>query len=196
MNNVKIFFTLLPGYQNDQQYTNFNIDRKQQSLAGRRLLKTALTSFSHSYNTGVQIKHDKFGKPFIPGCKLSFNISHSKNIVMCAICTFEAIGIDVEVVDREIYHLKNKILSKSERKLCTTSDDVFKFWTLKESYLKAIGTGLSKSPNQITIKDIENFTFFTDKIENRYRYAVSYKSQEGTGAHCTPELYFVEYQNL
>lgn len=105
----------------------------------------------------VEFYEDSFGKPKVTNYKdIHFNISHSGSWVVCAIDDMP-IGIDVELIkpidigvakrfySREEY-LKLMMLNEEER-----MEYFYKLWTLKESYIKAIGHGL--------LKDISSCSF-------------------------------------
>ena len=113
--------------------------------------------FNKIFNNEYEIIKNEFGKPYLKGKDLYFNISHSKGFSMAIIDKCEC-GIDVEQI-REYNELmavkictaqEYKFLNKSERK-----DYYFTtLWVLKESYLKCLGIGISKPMNEINfIKD-------------------------------------------
>jgi len=93
-------------------------------------------AFSPSYN--------KFGKPSIEGMP-EFNISHCKNAIAVAI-NETPIGIDVESIRRVEQSLIERTMNEEEQTLIRTADDparVFtRLWTMKEAYLKYLGTGI------------------------------------------------------
>jgi len=82
---------------------------------------------------------------------LRFNISHTKNLIVCAVTLTDDIGIDVENTGRS-----NDVLAIAERYFSTQETSelfalpteqqrgrFFDYWTLKESYIKAWGLGLA-----------------------------------------------------
>lgn len=98
------------------------------------------------------------GKPFmehLPG--FHFNISHSGKWLVCATHT-APVGIDIEqVAPLDILQYREH-LSVAEyyalRALPTTEQlhHFYRLWTLKESYLKQTGMGLSTPMNSFTIQ--------------------------------------------
>ena len=82
---------------------------------------------------------------------LSFNLSHTSGLVACVICRRRDVGIDVESLDREVDWREIASRFFSAREVTSLhgsvkSDEHAHFtelWTLKEAYIKAIGTGLS-----------------------------------------------------
>lgn len=82
---------------------------------------------------------------------LRFNISHTKNLIICAVTLTHDIGCDVESIGRksDVLAIADRFFSKSEtREMFSLADNqqrsrFFDYWTLKESYIKAWGLGLA-----------------------------------------------------
>ena len=112
------------------------------------LLRHGLREANVAYDR-LHIKTGASGKPYFADSHLYFNISHSQDWVICAISDVE-IGCDIEKVQPanlqiaerffcpEEYHHIAKQRSTLERNLL-----FYRYWTLKESFLKATGLGLS-----------------------------------------------------
>lgn len=92
------------------------------------------------------------GKPHAPALpELDFNLTHAREQVLVAIAREQAIGVDLERVDREIEidDIARRYFSPaeadaiealaSERKLA----GFLRLWTCKEAVLKALGEGIS-----------------------------------------------------
>lgn len=92
------------------------------------------------------------GRPEIDvaNCPVSFNLAHSAGTVVCALSWLGPVGVDVE--DRERTLLDRALVAR-----CCDADEAadidahgdawrdrfLQYWTLKESYLKAVGLGVS-----------------------------------------------------
>lgn len=83
-------------------------------------------------------------------CPVSFNVAHSAGLVVCAISTPGPVGVDVEHRSRApIEHgLVARCCADDEAADVNAHGDKWrdhflKYWTLKESYLKATGLGIS-----------------------------------------------------
>lgn len=142
----------------------------QLSLLGRVLLRHGLRS--HFKIKDMKIARLPNNKPYLEGSKLHFNISHSKDLVVCAIAEFP-IGIDVEFIDEKINHLdfqfqmtENEFheINHSEDKI----KDFFRYWTGKESVMKAHGGGMMIPLDSFEIVNnecmIDGKKFFTKEI--------------------------------
>ena len=118
------------------------------SLGAELLLKKALT------DCGITLPENRYGfktngKPFIKGLEwFNFNISHSEDLVMIAVSENE-IGCDIEKVTdidldiakkfffREEYEDIAAVAASEER-----NELFFRYWTLKESFMKVTGLGI------------------------------------------------------
>ncbi len=95
------------------------------------------------------------GRPELAGAMaasgLRFNLSHTPGLVACLVIRDVDCGIDVEAVDRldDLDALGRTVLAGSERAAVTSLPPdqrraaFFRYWTLKEAYVKARGLGLT-----------------------------------------------------
>jgi 4'-phosphopantetheinyl transferase len=98
---------------------------------------------------------DSYGKPELdPPCgepPLRFNLSHTNGLAACAIARGRPVGIDVEEINLKLdfQAIAKKALSAEEQRFMASRPSkeqttlFFRFWTLKEAMVKAIGRGLS-----------------------------------------------------
>jgi len=117
-------------------------DKRQLSLIGWQLLRYGMRQAGHSSFSLLQIAFPEHGKPQIPG-DWDFNISHSGDIVTCAISQTGRIGIDVER-HRELEPQRFKRYFSTDA-LAWMGHDAKRFiqlWTQKEAIIKASGVGL------------------------------------------------------
>ena len=116
------------------------------SLAASLLLVRALNE------EGVKISEiavTEYGKPYLPELPdFHFSLSHSENTALCAVSS-EEIGCDIEVprgfdpkIARRFFHKTecDWLFSHLEQ---DQSDAFYRLWTCKESFIKALGLGLS-----------------------------------------------------
>lgn len=101
-------------------------------------------------STELQIGLNDYGKPYLLDYpEIDFSISHSGEYVMLAVALGKKIGIDIELIDKDIdLTMKSIIFSESECNLIDNYFDFFVLWTKMEAYLKCLGVG------------------FADKVEN------------------------------
>ena len=106
------------------------------------------------------------GKPEIvnPPIPLRFNISHTKGLIACAVTLSVDVGIDVEYIHRKTSYLKvadykfapTEIAELNQQPRDNQRSRFFDYWTLKESYIKALGCGLTIPLDRFSF-DIENY---------------------------------------
>lgn len=125
----------------------------QLSLLGRVLLVKGMEKMNYKFDKS-SINYTIFNKPYTNNDNLNFNISHSGEIVLCALTNIGDIGIDVEKINPVIISKFKSQMTDNEWDLVSGSEDVecsfFNYWTRKEAVMKAHGNGLS-----IPIKSFE-----------------------------------------
>lgn len=94
-----------------------------------------------------RIGYGEFGKPYLLDYPdIHFNISHSGEYVVCAVCDIP-IGIDIQEIKPYNPNVAKKICLPFELKQIEQSTDkaseFIKLWTRKEAALKAKGTGIA-----------------------------------------------------
>ena len=140
---------------------HFEIDRRR-GIIGRGYLRLLLGQILDLPANEVRLEYDEFGKPgLIPGQgrRLEFNVSHSGELILIAIATGRAVGVDVERIrtDLDPDSIAAQFFSASERKILAALPGparcraFFACWTRKEAYLKAKGVGLSLPLDQFDV---------------------------------------------
>ncbi|MEO8097298.1 MAG: 4'-phosphopantetheinyl transferase superfamily protein [Acidobacteriota bacterium] len=134
---------------------HFECDRHQ-FLVTRALARTVLSCYAPVRPADWRFEADEYGKPQIlsPLVKpdLYFNLANTRGLVVCAVsAVHQALGIDAERLesDIDVTALAEQYFSPSEvrdLKALPPADHwhrFFAYWTLKESYIKARGLGLT-----------------------------------------------------
>ncbi|PVD34170.1 hypothetical protein C0Q70_05433 [Pomacea canaliculata] len=141
-------------------------------LVGRLLIRAAVSSMMGLPYGQIKLSRTEKGKPYIlnqpngktPSNRCNFNISHQGDYVVLAAEAQKLIGIDVMKVEwprstgiQDFFRTMERQLTPSEwsRVRCQTSDmqqlSVFyRFWCLKESYVKALGVGIGFEVSRLT----------------------------------------------
>lgn len=130
---------------------------KRLSLGAEMLLNYALRDISINPDS-VRIVNNPMGKPLIDNSNIHFNISHSGDWVICAISDND-VGCDIEKIDKadlniaEHFFCKDEYLHIAEQTLEDNRNTIFyRYWTLKESFIKNIGLGLNIPLNSFLIE--------------------------------------------
>ena len=119
------------------------------------LVRRALSRYSKIPPQEWRFVENAHGKPLIdPGLDsspLSFSLSHTKGLAVVAVTGGADVGVDVERADRSVdaAGLSSRFFSPEETAALQELsperlwERFFLYWTLKESYIKARGLGLS-----------------------------------------------------
>ena len=183
-------------YKNLSEFRKSKVDRlrpladKCRAVGAGAILSLALSNYGLSEKNAVYGFGDN-GKPFIEGYpEICFNISHSKDRVMCVTAGFP-VGCDVEAVrmrTKTNSGVVRRFFSESEKKLLENAslngekefnDLFYKIWTLKESYIKYTGMGLKCPMDSFSVTEDRNgeTELRTLDIEDEeYKYAVCFAS--------------------
>ncbi|MBP5342868.1 4'-phosphopantetheinyl transferase superfamily protein [bacterium] len=78
-----------------------------------------------------------------------FNISHSDNLIVLATSKYYEIGVDVERIKYVDDKVKRRVSDAYEYDELSNDSSFIKFWTAKESLVKAKGTGFIKDIKKI-----------------------------------------------
>lgn len=126
------------------------------------LLRSIIANELKISNKAIIFDANRYGKPHLVGNScLHFNVSHSGAWVVCAVDN-EPIGIDIEKIIPVDLEIAKQFFSDEEYKMLMAQNPkkrqsfFFDLWTLKESYIKAVGKGLSISLKLFTISFLEN----------------------------------------
>lgn len=127
------------------------------SLLGDLLSRYAICKRTKYKNSQLKFGVNDYNKPvLIKPSELHFNISHSGNWVVCAVAD-ELVGIDVEFIKNINFEIAKRFFTKDEYSDLIKQNPTnqlkyfYLIWTLKESYIKADGRGLSLPLNSFCI---------------------------------------------
>jgi len=145
------------------------------SLGAGALLEAALAECGVS---SPRFDQDENGKPCLSDQnKLFFNLSHSGSEVFCAVSD-RPVGCDVEQVRAAKLRVARRFFCEEEyRALLDCADEAararlfYRYWTLKESFLKATGFGLSFPMNRFCfLLDTDSITIRQSVDERPYAF--------------------------
>ena len=118
---------------------------------GRSLLRRTLGDYLSVQPGTLKLEIGPYGKPFLPGCSLRFNLSHSGSLLLLAFAEDQEVGIDAERLRSDFMpeELAALVCSPPERDALEQTAPAdrhaafLSLWTAKEAYVKALGMGLS-----------------------------------------------------
>lgn len=160
--------------------------RQHESFSSLMMLQTIL---EEKGITNFKIKRMLSGKPYIDKANLHFNISHSHKFAVCAVSQSE-VGIDIELISSRIRKIAPRFLHKDEinyHSIDNYSDsELTTQWTIKESFTKLTGHGLTMPFNKIKIERYNGY--FIAKYDGYVAYIKTFKIDEYIVAVCSKNL--------
>ena len=146
-----------------------------------------------------RILNTEYGKPYLKDHKdIFFNVSHSGDWVVCALGD-RSLGIDVEKMEEIEISVADEYFAKEEIAYLHTLPEAerqaafYSLWTLKESYTKNVGMGMSiplnsfsfrLKPEQICLfvdgKQNTRFFFQTCDLDAHHKMALCVSGEEET----------------
>lgn len=95
--------------------------------------------------TKAVFRYGEFGKPYLADNSFFFSLSHSGDVAMCAVSDCLEVGCDVEC--RVNLKIASRFFAANELEALQSSsrpeETFLRIWTLKESFIKHSGNGLS-----------------------------------------------------
>jgi 4'-phosphopantetheinyl transferase len=149
----------------------------ERKLLGEMLIRDILVKEYDVSENAIVFSCNRYGKPYLLSEKsIHFNMSSSDDYVACAVGS-EEVGIDIEHImpidplvaeyffsAEEINTLKGY---EGHRKL----EYFYGVWTIKESYVKALGKGIDLGLERYTVRQIgENIRLFEGNEELNYNF--------------------------
>ena len=124
-------------------------------VLSRGLLRALLARYLDRPAEAIRFERSSHGKPLLPEesgeGSLQFNLSHSEDVALLAVCRRRRVGVDVEAIRaaRATREIAERFFAREELQALATlpseewTEAFFACWTRKEAYLKARGVGLS-----------------------------------------------------
>ncbi|MBR8845634.1 MULTISPECIES: 4'-phosphopantetheinyl transferase superfamily protein [Pseudoalteromonas] len=154
----------LTGLLTDEDIAHIELIRryseKQVKIVSRAFLRAVLAKYTGQSPKSIQFARGLHGKPKLANADMQFefNLSHSDDLLACAVSLDQPVGIDVERIryKRNLKHLGKSVFSPSEQcefeQLSEQHQELYFFdrWTLKESLIKATGKGLTTKLSKVS----------------------------------------------
>jgi len=123
---------------------------------GEYLLESALKVYNIDL-AAQQRDKNQWGKPFLTQHRdIDYNVSHCEGCAAVIVERGVQAGIDVERLRPYNARAAKRVLNENELDAVQAASDpdkeFFKYWTLKESFIKAVGMGMSMSMKDIAFE--------------------------------------------
>ena len=184
----------------------FDKDRRL-SLGVELLLMTALDSLGEDPEK-FEIEYTGNGKPMLKGSDIFFNLSHSEERVMCSICDSD-VGCDVEMIRPINLDIARKHFFGTEYDAIAEEDGddgryemFYRFWTLKESFMKVTGLGfeLPLDSFRITLGDPITVEQSVDGRDYRFIEYIPFDGYRcavcSVGRDFEPEMRYIDLRDV
>ncbi len=122
-------------------------------LATRLLVRSVLANYTGVEARALRFSSNAHGKPsLVEGhseVDVRFNLSNTRGLVVCAATMGREVGVDVEDIQEvpglgaEYYLAPPELAELRAGSLADRRAEFYTFWTLKESFIKARGEGMS-----------------------------------------------------
>ncbi len=130
---------------------------KQRFVAARGNLRIMLAQHLSCEPNEINFSYSDRGKPYVEG--IYFNLAHSQDLAVYAICSDREVGIDLEYIDSkcDVDSIAERYFLPAEQKIIQSLSDRDKYlafyqaWTLKESFGKATGQGIANILDSIDV---------------------------------------------
>lgn len=147
---------LLNAAEKEQEPRFYFASDRRRYLITRALVRTVLSRYVSIHPKEWIFSTNAYGRPDIVNAQardacLSFNISHTRSLIILGVTRHRALGVDVEnVCAREVsidiadhYFAPLEVAALKAAPPPEQQYRFFEYWTFKESYIKARGMGLS-----------------------------------------------------
>ena len=147
----------------------FAADRRRY-LVTRALVRTVLARYVPLAPRDWRFAANAYGRPEIASPQgrhagLSFNISHTRDLIVMGVTRGRALGVDVEnvgrretVTDVARYFAPAEVSALARVPAAQRRHRFFEYWTFKESYIKARGMGLSLPLDRFSVHFPDDYT--------------------------------------
>ncbi len=136
---------------------------RNRNAVARGVLRDILARYVGVDPAQLEFEYGEHGKPALSTGGVSFNLSHSGGWAVVAVINEGAVGVDIEVLrnDLDVEALAQRYFHPREAEMVVSEQGearrrmFFRCWTVKESYLKMVGVGLSGSLGGVGV-DLKN----------------------------------------
>ena len=147
-----------------EKHQRLRVDKvRHEHLVTRATVRTVLSKYADRPPQAWVFEANEYGRPHIvdPPFQLLFNLSHTAGLLAVMVASAREVGVDVEYVDRRMTDLEDiartHFAPSEVRELMALPASrrrarFFDYWTLKESYIKARGMGLSLPLEQFAFR--------------------------------------------
>jgi 4'-phosphopantetheinyl transferase len=146
------------------------------TLTGEWIIRNIIREKLNIAEEKIIFDVNKYGKPYLKYHRnFHFNISHSGDWVVCATAA-KPVGIDIELISPIDLNMAEHFFSQEEvfdlfsKREKERLSYFYELWTLKESFIKAAGKGLSIELHSFSIKKKVGNIELKSEIKEKYYF--------------------------
>jgi phosphopantetheinyl transferase len=176
-------------------------------VAAHALLRIELSKIINIKAKAIAISETEYGKPFLSGIDLPFNLSRAKELFAFVIGrSNQYVGIDIEQIKPEIdfIGISNNYFNQSEQQVIVSRNNqedqkrtFFEIWTRKEALLKAVGIGITCDLTKVEVLDGENHLSLVGRqVSHHYFKVASVLKKDAVISVASSADFIPEFKNL
>lgn len=129
-------------------------------LTTRVLVRVVLSRYEQTAPAAWRFEANDYGRPRVAGetdTRIRFNLSNTEGLVVCAVTYDAEVGVDVERLRHnpplevaETFFAPEEVVAIRALPAADQPRRFYDYWTLKESYIKALGVGLAMPLDRFT----------------------------------------------
>lgn len=159
------YLSLLPVELRERNERFIRWRDRHSHLIGKLLLIEAFKLHGIEKDIWQKIEYNTYKRPCLTIDNFDFNISHSGDYVVCAIGENTRLGIDIEQHKKTDIHNFRKVMTLEQWEVINNAEypieEFYRFWTIKESVIKADGRGFVIPLDKLEV--FNNTVFYEDK---------------------------------
>lgn len=144
-----------------EEFSHFRA--RKNYIASHGFLHSVLTYYLEYPAAEINFNQGEKGKPFITPeqnpQQIQFNLSHSQNLAILAVCRKQSVGIDIECSQRnsDWAGIARRFFTLNEQQAlfalpeAQQKEAFYQLWTRKEAHMKVTGLGLALPPTQFEV---------------------------------------------
>lgn len=133
---------------------------KNNFVIARAILRGLLAKYLGVASGEIEFLQNKYGKLYVAGSKLQFNLSHSHGMAVFIFALDVAVGVDLELIrdNYEFMEIAQRFFAKSEYQqlsllpIAQRKQAFFNCWARKEAFVKALGTGMFNALDRFAVE--------------------------------------------
>ncbi len=133
--------------------------KKTISLVTELIIRSEISKALKIPRSSVEFSYNEYGKPFLKGGGYNFSVSHSGDLVAFCGGAASDVGADIQLAERADHRLAERFFTREEyAAICAAPSperEFFRIWTLKEAYVKMLGTGMATPFNSFNVLNDE-----------------------------------------